>query len=608
MKTSPFLACLLLALSTVRGENTLPIKTEFGAKSPVPAKVGVSLKLPEKARLGDAMHGAFTVTNTGDEPFEISTGGDYRGTGFPLRLKIRVTDSQGKVLPDESANQPDFGGMSGTRKIEPGASYDIAFPLPGYVSFPGPGTYTVEACHDLGWMVEDEHPHPVAKTNIEIIMPTAEEIAARVRDLCSGSDDWERRFQLDKLGNGIFLPALIQEAKAGHANAVTGIAGIHGAEAFEALLDLLENPSADVVKASGDALKWRLPSLGDPSKSAFSSWKDRDAGLQEWDPKFRERLLGAALTMLRSKDAATVELGAAFIQAQGDAAQAKPLLEATQAALDSPWEIRSGKGANTLDPPPPLRGLIAAIDALRSRGWRLGDTDGGSAVILARFRELADPNSPRPASERWKQTVLAFADANPPTFRQNAILAMPTPLPAEFEPALMNALEDKDWGVLRSACEVAGRSGRATFIHPLCQIVETTHETFVQSAASSAAQTLGARVELWEAWCEVITDQDFMYSALSQLALGTLDISSGSYGGNSNFTREQRFAIRDAWREFIRKNHALLARGERLPTSDPSVTPSLTGSNFNAGDPAVRFTLSNGKTWPPAPVAEDAGH
>lgn len=608
MKTRPFLACLLLALSTLRGENTLPIKTEFGAKSPVPAGAGVSLKLPEKARLGDALPGAFTVTNTGDEPFEISTGGDYRGTGFPLRLKIRVTDSQGKVLPDESANQPDFGGMSGTRKIEPGASYDISFPLPGYVSFPGPGTYTVEACHDLGWLVEEEHPHPVAKTNIEIIMPTEEEIVARVRDLCSGGEDWERRFQLEKLGNGIFLPALIQEAKAGHANAVTGIAGIHGAAAFEALIDLLEGPSADVAKASGAALKWRLPSLGDPTRPAFPSWGNKDAGFQEWNPKFRERLLNAALTMLRSKDAATVELGAALIQAQGDAAQAKALLDATQAALDSPWEIRSGKGANTLDPPPPLRGLIQAIDALRGRGWRLGDTDGGSAVILARFRELADPNSPRPATERWKQTVLAFADANPPTFRQNAILAMPTPLPAEFEPALMKALEDKDWGVLRSACEVAGRSGRAAFVQPLCQIVEATHETFVQSAASSAAQALGARVELWESWCEVISDQDFMSEALRQLALGTLDITSGSSSGNSNFTREQRFAIRDAWREFIRKNHDRLARGERVPTGDPSVSNSLTGSDFNASDPAVRFLLSDGKSWPPAPVAREASH
>jgi hypothetical protein len=343
-----------------------------------------------------------------------------------------------------------------------------------------------------------------------------------------------------------------------------------------------------------------MPSLSAPDKPAFPSWKDNSGALQDWDPKYREALLKSALALLRSKDSAAAELGASFIQAQGDASHANALLEATQTALNGPWEIRSGKGANTLDPPPPLRSLIAAIDALRSRGWRLGpNTAGGSAVILARFRELADPTQPRPTTDGWKQTLLAFSDANPPTFRQNAILAIPTPVSDEFAPALMKALEDKDWGVLRTACEIAGKSGRAPFIRPLCQIVETTHETFVQSAASSSAFALGARVELWNAWCEVITDQEFMSTAIRQLALGTLDITSGSSGGNSNFTRQERFAIRDAWRDFIRKNSERLARGERVPTDDPTVSPALTGCDIHPQDPAVRFHLPDDKQWPP---------
>ena len=579
--------------------DTLVIKAEHGAKSPVPADAEVSLKLPEKVRLGDAIPGTFTVRNTGAEPFTISTGGDYRGTGFPLRLKIRVTDAQGGGLPDASEGLPDYGGMMGSEKIERGAAFDITFPLVGYVTFPGAGIYTVEACHDLGWLVDEARPHPVGKARIEIVMPTADEAAARVRDLCAG-DDRERLFQLEKLQNGVFLPALIRQAEAGHAIAVTGIAGISGTAAFEALLHLLENPSADVVKAAGNSLKWRMPSLSAPDKPAFPSWKDNSAAVKDWDPTYREALLKSALALLRSKDSAAVELGASFIQAQGDASQASPLLEATQTALDGPWEIRTGKGANVLDPPPPLRSLIAAIDALRGRGWSLGpNTAGGTAVILAQFRELADPALPRPATDRWKQALLAFSDANPPTFRQNAILAIPTPVSDEFAPALMKALEDKDWGVLRAACEVAGKSGRSAFIRPLCQIVETTHETFVQSAASSSAFALGARVQLWNAWCEVVTDQDFMSDALRQLALGTIDIKSGSSGGNSNFTREERFAIRDAWREFIRKNGERLARGERVPTGDPSVSLALTGSDISPQNPAVRFQLADDKHWPP---------
>lgn len=596
MKAILLLLCLILCADA---GNTLPIKTESGAKSPVPAGAEVSLKLPEKVRLGDAIPGIFTVRNTGAEPFEISTGGDYRGTGFPLRLKIRVSDAQGGALPDASDGLQDFGGMMGSNKIEPGAAFDITFPLVGYVTFPGAGIYRVEACHDLGWLVDNARPHPVAKARIEIVMPTADKATARVRDLCAG-DDRERLFQLEKLQNGVFLPALIREAEAGHANAVTGIAGISGTAAFEALLHLLEDPSADVVKAAGNSLKWRLPSISAPDKPAFPAWKDKSTALQDWDPKYREALLKSALALLHSKDSAAVELGASFIHAQGEATHASALLEATQTALDGPWEIRSGKGANVLDPPPPLRSIIAAFDALRGRGWCLGpNTAGGSAVILAQFRELADPTMPRPTTDHWKQTLLAFCDANPPTFRQNAILAIPTPVSDEFAPALMKALEDKDWGVLRSACEVAGKSGRASFIRPLCQIVETTHETFVQSTASSSAFALGARVELWNAWCEVITDQDFMSTAIRQLALGTLDLTSGSSSGSSHFTREERFAIRDAWRDFIRKNSGHLARGERLPTDDPSVSPALTGSDIRPTNPAIRFQLPDDKQWPP---------
>ncbi len=73
---------LLLSLCLVPfadAGNTLPIKTEFGSKSPVPTGAEVSLKLPEKVRLGDAIPGTFTVRNTSAEPFEISTAATIAG-------------------------------------------------------------------------------------------------------------------------------------------------------------------------------------------------------------------------------------------------------------------------------------------------------------------------------------------------------------------------------------------------------------------------------------------------------------------------------------------------------------------------------------------------
>ncbi len=109
----------------------------------------------------------------------------------------------------------------------------------------------------------------------------------------------------------------------------------------------------------------------------------------------------------------------------------------------------------------------------------------------------------------------------------------------------------------------------------------------------------GARVELWNAWCEVITAQEFMSTAIRQLAKGILDITSRSSSGNSNFTRGQRFAIRDAWRDFIRKNRSRLAHSERIATDASTVSRTLTGCDINPQNPAVQFQLSGDKHWPP---------
>lgn len=55
---------------------------------------------------------------------------------------------------------------------------------------------------------------------------------------------------------------------------------------------------------------------------------------------------------------------------------------------------------------------------------------------------------------------------------------------------------------------------------------------------------------------------------------------TGSMGGNSQSTRKERFAIREAWRAFLMKHRGLLQEGKRVPLNDPSITPALTGSGF----------------------------
>ena len=587
--------------------NPLPISEDdtFGPAGPVPEGAAVSLELPATAKIGDAIKGRFIICNTGTKPFVISTGFDYRGSGVPLRLKVRVTDSEGRVLTDMAQGLPCLGGLGGDATIEPGKSHEIACPFQAYVTFTDAGTYVVEACHDLGWKVDDTRPHPVAKTKIKIVLPSPEQATARVRELCMGTDE-DVKWQLFKLQHPSFLPALMAEAEAGRSTAVIGISGIPSKGATEALLKLLVHSSPEVVTGAARELTGRLPSLEDGSKSAFHNMyvpPPRDALLKTWDSKYRGQLLEAAHRFLQSTDKETIALGASFITAQGGSDDAPALLATIDRIFERNWEIRAGKDANVIDPPAPLGALFGALDSLRARGWR---TDGGPdrAARLAHFRQLADPKMARPADDRWKQSILAIVDQDPlqtpSVFRENAVRAIPVPVPDEFVKPLLKAFDDQDWAVVMAACEVAGKSGRKIFIPGLAQIVETMHHFFVQNAAHNAAVTLGARTELWTAWCEVITDQDRMHDAVNHLVIGTIDLPpSDGYGGNSNFTREQRFAIRDGWRAFLAKHRDLLAKGGRIPMDDPSITPLLTGANFNPDQPVLEIHLKDRTSWPP---------
>ena len=211
MKILATLMWLTFLLPTSGAGNLFSFPNAHGTGQGIPEGADVSLELPGRAKIGDTIEGRFIVRNTGTTAFKISTGGDYRSQGVPQRLRVRVTDSTGKVLPDRTQGMMFFGGILRPATIEPGKSYEIGCPLDAYVIFPNPGTYTLEAAHDLGWKVDDAHPHPVAKTKIEIALPSPEEAADRVRVLCAAQDEAHARRQLFKLQHPVFFPALISE-------------------------------------------------------------------------------------------------------------------------------------------------------------------------------------------------------------------------------------------------------------------------------------------------------------------------------------------------------------------------------------------------------------
>jgi hypothetical protein len=620
MKMNPLLLLFCCVSWPLFGEQALPLEEHGRSDEPVPLYVKLTLRLPEKVVMGQEIPAALVVKNEGQQPFNITSGGDYRTTGYPQRMKVRVHDANGKMLPELPREAYGFGGggLGGGRSIAPGASSEIEFPLDCYVSFKKPGVYTVTAGHDLGWKLDPLHPHPVAKGALKVIFPTESEAtryveAAFARQPAIPPNDIGEMNRLQRqiektlcvLRHPVYLPVLIRHAETGSRAAVMGVGEIATPEATQALLNLLENASAEVVEASAGQLLRRMPSLENGGVTATRVLYGEQYQIEpllpvSWEARFEQPLMEAALKLLGHKSDAVVQCAGKLLQTRAGPEHAPKVLAVLQKALRARHEPCTGPKANTLDPPMPLGVLLEVIDGMRKRGWRLENNGGDMAHQVAWLRSLADKDVPKPAGEEWKAGMLTWVDIRPPTLQVCALQAIPQPLSDAAAKAVFSALDDPDWRVQRIACEVAGASKRAEFCLPLAQIIELEHENFLQSAAHEAALACGGRLELWEAWAGVIPDQDRMYEAVRCLMLGTLQMEVvGGGGGNSNFTREQRFAIRDAWRAFLRTNEKQLTAGKKVTLPDAATAAALTGGHFKPDQPVTQFTLKDGTQWPP---------
>lgn len=622
MKMNSMLPLFLCACLPLIAEEALPLEQNWPSKELVPKHVKLSLRLPETVILGQEIPAALVVHNEGKQPFEITPGGDYRSTGYPQRMKVHVHDAAGKRLTELTREVYGFGGggISVPRTIAPGASEEVAFPLDCYVSFKQPGVYTVTAGHDLGWKLDPLHLHPVAKGTVKVVLPSEDEAkhyveAAFARQPAVPPSDTSAalgfQMKLDKtlsvLRHPLYLPMLISHAQAGSKSAVKGLGHIATPEATQALLDLLDHASAEVVETSAMQILRRLPSPEDGGKAAGGIyWGDEyqiDPLLpSSWEARFEQPLLKAALKLLWHKSDAVVRNAAQILQTRAQPEHAPQVLSVLEQSFVTRYELPAGWKASSLDLPGPQGVLLQIFDGMRKRGWRLDNGSGGTAHQVAWLRQLADKEVPKPKGDAWKSSILTSMEYGPTALKVCALQALPQPLSDAAVKAVLKALDDEDLRVLRVACEVAGKSKRAEFVRPLSQIVELEHESFLQGSAYQAALECDARLELWKALAGAIPDKECMHTAISSLIRGTIHLpeSNGS-GGSTNYTREQRFAIRDAWRVFLQQHQKQLAAGEKVSPPDAATAARLTGMNFQPGHPAAEINLKDGSRWPPRP-------
>ncbi len=329
MKRIGLLVLLLLSNAGMRATELLPLEGNYPAKefAPAASEVKATLRLPKIAMIGESIPAELVIENTGSQPLELTLGGDYRATGYPQRVKVRVQDSQGTELP-QAASRPSFGGMVNPKRIEPGKSEAIEFPLDCYAEFSKAGTYVVTAGHDLGWRVDPAHPHPIPQASLTITEPNAAEAAAYVDKLffdARAAPESEREWRLEKqlcvLRHPAYLSALVEKARGGSTAAVKGIGHIATPEATGTLLSLLESQAPAIAATAADQLLRRVP-VRDDEKGAPSMVWDSPYQIQpllpvSWREEFSAPLVASAVKLLESADADEVEAAARLLRARG---------------------------------------------------------------------------------------------------------------------------------------------------------------------------------------------------------------------------------------------------------------------------------------------------
>ncbi len=605
---------IMLALATATACWTqaadAPPPAPFGQVEPfAPNGAKISLRLPDTVVIGQEIPAILLIENTGTSAFNITIGWDRQS------MEVRVYDESQTKLPElPPETHRGSSGFISTKTIQPGKSELIEFPLEYYVSFRKAGVYRVTASHDLGWGADPAHPRPIAETTLTALEATSYQAISYVNQIfaehaipvdypSSPSRELHLQKKLCVLRHPVYLPVLLKHANAGSKAAVLGIGHIADKEATTALLGLLKHPSSEIVATAAEQLVRRVPSRENASQPAtlrgwFSQYQI-DSLLPSWDSEIEKPFIEAALNMLGSTDPEVVQMGAHIIALRGEPENAPAILDALQKALDIYQPPRAGPDANTLDAPKPQKQLIATLAALRQRGWRT-TYNGGTARMVAWFCQVADPTIQTPISDDTRRSMLTWIDNGPATLRICALQAIPQPMPDIYEQPVLKALDDRDWAIMRVACEVAGKSKRPVFARSLTQIVEQATEQFLEYAAKDAALACGARMELWQAFATVIPDNKRMVNAIRSLIEGTIELpSSNGSGGNRNFTRDQRFEIRNAWRAFLAANQDTLSAGQRVKLTDPETIAALTGMNFHPNQPAVELSFRDGTRWPP---------
>ena len=560
--------------------------------NPVPPGATIRLDFDrQEFFLGEDVMVHFVLENNGDQAFTYSTGGDYRGASRALRFKVTATDEAGHVAEDPDPKPNCFGGIGGPRSLKPGEKFTAELALSRYCDIIQPGQYTITATHDFGWK-KSAGKHPAGEAVIKFRVPMSSDAERIVSDLEKLPAD---KADYSCLRNPAYLEPLTRRARAGDQRALQGIGSIPVPAATEALITLAGSSDTNLALEAALTLNSRLPDPEFEGKlpgRGFFRFDHKESrrrlAARSWDAKFAPDVRTLAAKFLTHPDIMAIGCGAFMVQTVGTTNEAQVVLAALDRVLEPLVNPRRDPKDNILNYPEPVPELRRAMQSLEARGFVLGQGLSGQAQFLEYFTTLIDKPPPRPSD--WLRLLEAFGENCRYPVREAALRSIPQPVPVECYAFITARLADKDLGVCRAACELAGKSGNRDFRKPLLEIIATENHEWLLWAANNAMFALGGGYDLFTTWADRLGDEHTCYLALDALQ-AVLEGLPGLCSTRSGLTRSERLELRQAWQTFLAAHADELRQGKRFKVDDPAITPALFGR-------ARSWQLPDGRYWP----------
>ena len=600
MKLSILGCALLLLPCAARAQTLAPARADGAVLVKLPQSVPAGAKVSLEARradyfLGENIIADFRVENTGQTPFAISVGGDYRGGTRADRFKISARDAEGHLVNDPHPVQLQMGGLGGTPVLQPGQSWTQTLSLLPYCRFETPGQYTVSATHDLGWKPTPERPLPVAQTTISLQMPTPDQARQIVESLEAMPENggvlWGQKNpqswpDFGALHFPVYLPILETKIRAGDARYLPAVAGLETPAATEFLIELLD-AKPEIAQQAAASLIQRLPldpttqqlTFGDDEAIRANQELRRQRVESSWRAEFSAPILDYARRALQSDERPTLRLGAELMQQLGTAPDYPPVMAALerrlqQTALHPRWQYAGdNNGGEDMDGwqlQDDCLDLMRAALQIQKRGAMPPANAVTAAQIAVQIEKMK--TEPQRLDAQWQNDDARYLRHPLPFIRQLALESLrpslnlkvtPTVwLPIQLTPAvralLPTLLADPDISVRAAAAELAAAARDRTLAPAVLKNLAQTRNNWDAGPANRAARALGVSLGAAQLWARRLNEPKMFHLALDSL----VELTTGHGISSSRTDTAQGEIFQPRWEKFLRENAAFLATGK----------------------------------------------